>query len=345
MPRMHTWHHPFRLVMLAMLTTLILLTTWAAIAPLAQTGSNTMYNPYRLVEGWATLPDGVVWGAVIGIVPDGEGGTWVHHRSEPPIMHFDATGTVIETFGEDMFVMAHGFCRDHDGNFWAGDSGPFRDDPRTADRGYQFFKFSPNGELLLTLGQAGVSRAGRDTFIAPTACVVAPNGDILIADGHFPRPSTSQQDGDRIVRYTAEGEFVDAWGQHGSGPGEFDGPHALAFDSLGRLFVADRSNNRVQIFDADMHFVDEWRHFGRPSGVAILADDSLFVADSESSKEIFGELQNPGWKNGVRFGGASDGSLRGFIDGTDPEGLAVDQQGNVWAGLTSTPILQKWVKN
>jgi sugar lactone lactonase YvrE len=78
--------------------------------------------------------------------------------------------------------------------------------------------------------------------------------------------------------------------------------------------------------------------------VAILADDSLFVADSESSKEIFGELQNPGWKNGVRFGGASDGSLRGFIDGTDPEGLAVDQLGNVWAGLTSTPILQKWVK-
>ncbi len=335
MPRMHSRHH---VVLPGLLAAML-----ASVTPIAQTGSNTMYNPYQMLDGWATLPDGVSWGAVIGIIPDGEGGTWVHHRSEPPIMHFDSTGTVVETFGEGMFVMAHGFCRDHDGNFWAGDSGPFRDDPRTAGRGYQFFKFSPDGELLLTLGQAGVSRAGRDTFIAPTACVVAPNGDIIIADGHDPRPTTSQQDGDRIVRYTTDGEFVDAWGQQGSGPGEFDGPHALAYDSQGRLFVADRSNNRVQIFDAHMNFVDEWRHFGRPSGVAILVDDSLFVADSESGREIFGELRNPGWKNGVRFGSAKDGSLRGFIGGTDPEGLAVDELGNVWAGLTSTPTLQKWV--
>ena len=303
-----------------------------------------MHNPYRMLDGWASPPADVTWGAVIGIIPDGEGGAWIHHRSEPPIMRFDSTGTVVASFGEGMFVTAHGFCRDHDGNFWAGDSGPFRDDPRTAGRGYQFFKFSPDGELLLTLGQAGVSRAGRDTFVAPTACAVAPNGDIIIADGHVPRPATSQQDGDRIMRFTADGEFVDAWGQHGSEPGEFDGPHALAFDSQGRLFVADRSNNRVQIFDPDMQVVDEWRHFGRPSGVAILADDSLFVADSESSQVIDGQLRNPGWKNGVRFGSAVDGSLLGFIDGTDPEGLAVDELGNVWAGLTSTPMLQKWVK-
>ena len=335
---MHT-HHRHHIALLA-----TLVATIATVAPLAQTGSNTMHNPYRTLDGWATLPEGVEWGAVIGIIPDGEGGAWIHHRSEPPIIRFDATGAVVESFGEGMFVMAHGFCRDHDGNFWAGDSGPFRDDPRAAGRGYQFFKFNPDGELLLTLGRAGVSRAGRDTFIAPAACAVAPNGDIIIADGHFPRSTTSQQDGDRIMRYTTDGEFVDAWGQKGSRPGEFDGPHALAFDSRGRLFVADRSNNRVQIFDGNMNVIDEWRHFGRPSGVAILSDDRLFVADSESSKVIAGELRNPGWKNGVRFGSARDGSLLGFIDGTDPEGLAVDELGNVWAGLTSTPILQKWVK-
>ena len=97
-------------------------------------------------------------------------------------------------------------------------------------------------------------------------------------------------------------------------------------------------------FDAQMNPVDEWRHFGRPSGVAILSDDSLFVADSESNKTIAGKQRNPGWTNGVRFGSATDGSLIGFIDGTDPEGLAVDELGTVWAGLTSTPILQKWVK-
>ena len=109
---------------------------------------------------------------------------------------------------------------DNDGNLWAGDSGPFGDDPSKAGRGYQFFKFSPDGELLLTLGEAGVSKAGTGTFIAPTACAIAPNGDIFIADGHFPRPSTSQQDGDRIVRFTSSGKYVGSWGRKGSGPGD-----------------------------------------------------------------------------------------------------------------------------
>ena len=317
--------------------------------PPAQPGPNAMNNPYRMLENWGRLPEGVKWGSTIGIIPDGKGGVWIHHRSDPPIIKLDSSGKVTKTFGEGMFVQAHGFCMDQDGNLWAGDSGPFRDDPSTAGRGYQFFKFSPDGKVLLTLGKAGVSKAGRDTFIAPTACAVAPNGDIIIADGHFPRPSTSQQDGDRLVRFTKDGKYVDSWGRHGPGPGEFDGPHALAFDSQGRLFVADRSNNRIQIFDQQMQFVDDWRHFGRPSGVAITSDDTLYVSDSESGKKIAGVLRNPGWKNGIRIGSAKDGSLRAFIDGTDPEGLGADEMGNVFAGLTraprlSPPLLQKWVK-
>ncbi len=316
---------------------------------LAQSGGNAMNNPYRMVEGWGSLPDGVKWGATIGILPDGNGGAWIHHRSDPPIIKLDASGKTVKTIGEGMFVQAHGFCMDHDGNLWAGDSGPFGDDPSKAGRGYQFFKFSPEGKLLLTLGKAGVSKAGRDTFIAPTACAVAPNGDIIIADGHFPRPSTSQQDGDRLVRFTKDGKYIDSWGKKGSGAGEFDGPHALAFDSQGRLFVADRSNNRVQIFDKDMQFVDDWRHFGRPSGIAITSGDRLYVSDSESGKKIAGVLRNPGWKNGIRIGSAKDGSLTAFIDGTDPEGLGADDKGNVFGGLTrapraSPPLLQKWVK-
>ena len=317
--------------------------------PPAQPGPNAMNNPYRMLENWGALPEGVKWGSTIGIIPDGKGGVWIHHRSDPPIIKLDSSGKVTKTFGKGMFVQAHGFCLDQDGNLWAGDSGPFRDNPSTAGRGYQFFKFAPDGKVLLTLGKAGVSKAGRDTFIAPTACAVAPNGDIIIADGHFPRPSTSQQDGDRLVRFTKDGKYVDSWGRHGPGPGEFDGPHALAFDSQGRLFVADRSNNRIQIFDQQMQFVDDWRHFGRPSGVAITSDDTLYVSDSESGKKIAGVLRNPGWKNGIRIGSAKDGSLRAFIDGTDPEGLGADEMGNVFAGLTraprlSPPLLQKWVK-
>ena len=331
-----------------LLMTLVLGAFASGRAP-GQVGTNAMNNPYRMVEGWGQLPEGVLWGSSIGILPDGRGGAWLHHRSDPPIVKLDADGRTVKAFGEGMFVQAHGFCMDRDGNLWAGDSGPFGDDPSKAGRGYQFFKFSPEGKLLLTLGKAGVSKAGRDTFIAPTACAVAPNGDIFIADGHFPRPSTSQQDGDRIVRFTSDGEFIDSWGQKGSGPGEFDGPHALAVDSQGRLFVADRSNNRIQVFDSEMNFVDDWRHFGRPSGVAITADDTLYVSDSESGKRIAGAMRNPGWKNGIRIGSAKDGSLSIFIDGTDPEGLGADDLGNVFAGLTrprraDPPLLQKWTK-
>jgi len=115
------------------------------------------------------------------------------------------------------------------------------------------------------------------------------------------------------------------------------------------LFVADRSNDRVQIFDQDMNFVADWRQFGRPSGIAIISGDFLFVSDSESGKTIAGAVRNPGGENGIRIGRAGDGEVLVFIDGTDPEGLGADDLGNVFAGLTrqpraSPPLLQKWVK-
>jgi len=195
----------------------------------------------------------------------------------------------------------------------------------------------------------------------------------VIADGHWSRPTSSPQDGDRLVWYTKDGKFVKAFGKRGSQPGEFMGPHGLAFDSQGRLFVADRSNNRIQIFDKDMTFIDEWRHFGRPSALRILKDDTLIVSDSESTYTGFkpaelgavkpGEYQvdwagpyrgiprNGGWKNGIRIGSAKDGSLKYFIPDTLPEGLGADEQGNIYAGLTtgcdtsrSGGCLQKWVR-
>ncbi|MEE2636686.1 MAG: hypothetical protein VYE68_05560 [Acidobacteriota bacterium] len=333
----------------------------SVLQQLSRRPTSTMTNPYRLIENWPTLNPGMEWGAAIGLIPDGTGGTWMMFRSEPPINYINAAGEITKSFGEGMIVQAHGFCMDNDGNLWAGDSGPFGDDPSTAGRGFQIHKFSQDGEHLMSLGQAGVSAAGEDTFIGPTSCAVAPNGNIIIADGHWPRPSDAQQDGDRLVEITPDGEFVRAVGQLGLGPGEFLGPHALAFDSQGRLFVADRSNNRVQILDQDLNFVDEWRHFGRPSGITILADDTLIVADSESGAEIPGPsvapdgggaaMRNPGWQVGVRIGNARDGSLQSFIPGTRPEGMAADEAGNIFAGLTSgcdqSPsggCLQKWVK-
>ena len=129
----------------------------------------------------------------------------------------------IARFGNGMFVQAHGFCQDRDGNFWAGDSGPFADNPATKGRGFQLFKFSPDGKVLLSLGKAGVSKAGTDTFIGPTACAIAPNGDIIVADGHWPRPTDAQQDGDRLVRLKTDGTFVAQYGKMGTAPGRVHG--------------------------------------------------------------------------------------------------------------------------
>jgi sugar lactone lactonase YvrE len=320
-----------------------------------------MANPYRMIENWPTLNPGMKWGAAINFLPDNKGGAWALLRTEPPINYFDNSGKLVQSMGQGVFVQAHGMCRDRDGNVWAGDSGPFADNPATAGRGFQVFKFSPEGKVIMTLGKAGVSKAGPDTFIGPTACVALPDGDILIADGHWPRPTTAQQDGDRLVRYTRDGKFVRDYGKMGRGAGEFMGPHAMAIDSQGRIFVADRSNNRLQIFDKDLNYLDSWKHFGRPSGITILKDDTLLVADSESGIALDGPaisyegggraFRNVGWKQGVRIGSAKDGSLRQFIEGTNPEGMAGDEQGNIFAGLTggcgtskSGGCMQKWVR-
>jgi sugar lactone lactonase YvrE len=298
---------------------------------------NAMTNPYQLIPSWPHL-GGLKLGPANGIVPDGKGGVWLQHRGEPAILHFDASGNIIKRF-EVKYDAAHGLCLDPDGNFWALDSGQFY---VHTENGNRIFKYSPEGKLLMTIGQAGVAKAGRDTFMAPTACKATPDGNMIIADGHWPRPVKEMDD--RLVWYTKDGKFIKEYGRHGRKPGEFMGIHGLAFDSRGRLFVADRSNNRIQIFDKDMNIVDEWRHFGRPSNLWILKDDTLIVSDSESNHRILGPddapdgpglaVRNPGWKNGIWIGSAKDGSIKYFIEGTRPEGLAADELGNIFGGIT-----------
>src|SRR2546422_492486 len=162
----------------------------------------------------------------------------------------------------------------------------------------------------------GDIKAGADTFLQPAAWRATPDGNIVIADGHWPRPTKAPLDGDRLVWFTRDGKFLKEFGRHGRKPGEFMGPHGLAFDSIGRLFVADRSNNRIQIFDKDMNVVDEWKHFGRPSGIWILKDDTLIVSDSESNQRIGGADDapegggeadpQPGRENGHLHGNAEE---------------------------------------
>jgi len=299
--------------------------------------------------------------------------------SLPSVLKFDASGKLVASFAQGMLIFPHGMHVDRDGNIWVTDG---QDDapqpargaaappgqqsaaaaagqpsaaaaPPTAagsrsgplpgsTRGHQVFKFSPQGKLLMTLGKAG-GAAEPDYFYQPNDVLVAPNGDIFVSEGHGGANA-------RILKFTKDGKFIKSFGKKGSGPGEMEQPHALAMDSRGRLFVGDRSNNRVLIFDQDGKLLDTWPQFSRPSGIAIDANDVIYVADSESESV---SRNHDGWKRGIRVGSAKDGKVIALIPdpvekatGTSAaEGVAVDRQGNVWGAEVGPRGVKKYVRN
>jgi streptogramin lyase len=305
---------------------------------------NAAPNPYRMLENWAQLPEGRQWGAPIGVEVDHRDGKsiWVFDRcgantctgsNVAPIMKFDPSGKLVANFGAGMFNFPHGLFVDRDGNVWVTDG------RSEGGKGHTVIKFAPDGKVLMTLGKPGVAGDGPDTFNSPSDVVVAPNGDIFVADGH------GEGTNDRIVKLSKDAKFIKAWGKHGSAPGEFDVPHTIALDSAGRVFVGDRSNSRIQIFDSDGKLLAEWRQFGRPSSVFIDKNDIIYVADSQSDQK-----SNPGFKQGIRIGSAKDGKVTAFIPLLDPqlqgaEEVTADDQGNVYGGFTSKRNLKKFVKN
>ena len=175
--------------------------------------------------------------------------------------------------------------------------------------------------------------------------LVAPNGDIFVTDSH--RNGLNN----RVVKFTKDGKFIKAWGRKGSGPGELSEPHTIAMDSRGRLFVGDRENNRIQIFDQDGKYLDEWRQFGRPSGIAITADDTIYVADSESGPDT-GAHELMGIRKGIRIGSARTGEVTAFIEDMEPtardhsgaEGVGVDAHGNVYGAVVRRQMLERHVR-
>jgi DNA-binding beta-propeller fold protein YncE len=272
-----------------------------------------------------------------------------------PILEFDKSGKFLRSFGAGLFLQPHGIAVDREGNVW------ITDDQGAAGKGHQVFKFSPEGKVLLTLGKAGVAGNDPGVFNQPTDVAIAPNGDIFVADGHVevktkpggelyveagPGPNPNA----RISRFSKDGKFITSWGVKGAGPGQLDGPHGLAFDSRGRLFIADRTNSRIQVFDQNGKFLAQWKQFSRPSGIFIDAKDRLYATDSESMDDA-GYGHNPGWKRGIRVGNARDGSVTAFIPDPHPggltsgaEGVAADADGNIYAAEVGPRMLRKYAK-
>jgi streptogramin lyase len=326
---------------------------------------NDLPNPYRTVEGWAKMPAGRTWGSTSAVEIDRDGvSVWVAERcganscngsSLPSVLKFDSSGTLVKSFGAGMLIFPHGIDVDHEGNVWVTDGQdnlPRRPRGAPADAplppppakvvGHQVFKFSPDGKLLLTLGNPGGGR-GKDYFWQPNDVLVAPNGDIFVAEGHG-------GDNARVLKFSKDGRFLKEWGKLGNGTGDFDQPHALAMDSRGRLFVGDRSNDRIQIFDQEGKLLDSWKQFSRPSGIYIDRNDVIYVADSESGSV---EPGRPEWKRGLRIGSAKDGTVRYFIP--DPavnppstssaEGVAVDAKGVIYGAEVGQRALKRYIRN
>jgi sugar lactone lactonase YvrE len=346
---------------------LIGLASLLAAAPLAAQAAavrptNDLPNPYRTIEGWAKLPDGRVWGSTSAVDIDRNGtSVWVAERcganscagsSLDPVLEFDGNGNLIAHFGAGLMVAPHGIFVDRDDNIWVtdcactGGRGRGRGAPPAATpaAGHQIFEFSSQGKLLRRLGTPGGAREP-GYFFQPNDVLVAPNGDIFVAEGHSSAPGSVA----RMLKFSQDGTLIKAWGQLGAGPDDFNQPHALAMDSRGRLFVGDRANNRIKIFDQNGTLLDTWYQFSRPSGIYIDGNDDIYVADSESGSV---DTTRTDWKRGIRIGSAKDGSVRAFIP--DPaehprstsaaEGVAVDARGNIYGAEVGPKALKRYVK-
>jgi len=354
--------------------------TLLAQAPVAQVAPvNDGPNPYVTETGWAKMPAGRTWGATsaVDIDPDGVS-VWVAERcgantcwdaaaGKPSpldiVLKFDGNGNLVRSFGKGLFVFPHGIHVDRQGNVWVTDGQdnfPRRARGAAADAplppmpatviGHQVYKFSPEGKLLLTLGKPGGNRPGEpanpSSFYQPNDVITNAAGEIFVAEGHG---STHA----RISKFDRTGKFIKAWGTRGTGPGEMDQPHALAFDSRGRLVVADRSNNRLQIFDQDGNLLEHgYQQFSRLSGIWIDAQDVLYGTDSESGSVA---PTRKDWKRGIRIGSLREGpdaKITAFIP--DPaeappstsaaEGIAVDSGGRIYGAEVGPRALKRYVK-
>jgi hypothetical protein len=329
-------------------------------APMARWWEPTNDLPNIWVGQVLPIPDGRKWGSTAGVDADPTDGTvWVIDRcgsntcvgsNLDPILHYDKTGKFLGGFGKGMFAFPHGIHVDYEGNVWVTDPLPVDGRGAGGNVGQQVTKFNRKGEVLMQLGTKLVTGKGTNTFSSPSDVVVGRNGDIFVADGH------AEGTNERIMKFDRNGRYIKEWGTPGfgaCGTNQFSTVHALELDSQGRLFVGDRDNNRIQIFDQDGNFLECWYQFGRPSGIHIDGNDTIYVADSESRMDApnYGGPPSP-FKRGIRVGSARDGSVKYLIPDPKPaggssaaEGVAATDDGVIFGAEVGPRQVVRYQKN
>jgi sugar lactone lactonase YvrE len=304
---------------------------------------NDAPNPYHMVNAWAQTPR--PWGPVNAVVADSHDNIWAFDRcgadgcsasNNAPIFEIGPDGKTLKNFGAGEFASAHGLAVDKDGNVWAADF------QAKNGKGEQVIKFSPDGKVLLKLGTAGKQGTGPGEFNQPTGVAVLSTGDIVVIEGHGSKLNKSQ-----VSIYTKDGKLLRTFASHGTGDGQLTEPHAVSVDSQDRIYVADRTSNRINVYDKNGKFLHAWKQFGRPSGVFVDKNDMIYVADSQSD-----EKTNPGCKMGIRVGSVKDGKVMYYIappPGVNektppPEGITADSHGNIYAAAVQMQDIKKYVK-
>jgi DNA-binding beta-propeller fold protein YncE len=260
-----------------------------------QNGAPTMR--LRPVANWLQLPPAWNFRETPGIAVDAQQHVYVIHRGDHSIMEFDASGKFVRAFGDGLFDRAHSVRFDPEGNLWAVDDGS-----------HVVMKMDREGHVRMVLGRyrkpgdavtpahpgpRGIRDPDILLFNRPTDVAFAPNGDVYVSDGYG---------NSRVVKFSKTGRFLKTWGSKGTGKGQFDTPHSVAVDRQGRVYVADRENYRIQIFNSEGEFLQEWTHIGAPWGLYLTPDQTLYMADGYNNRllklnlegKILGTFGGPG---------------------------------------------------
>ena len=277
--------------------------------------------PNKPVPDWAQLPNGWNLGETSGVAVDQDDNVWVFNRGAHPVIEFDRNGKFLRAWNEVPVKSSHGIRVGPDGNIWAVDVA-----------GHTLFEFTPEGRVLLVIGGVGGNPGkedSRDAFNRPTGIAFAANGNYFISDGYI---------NSRVVRFGPDGLYQKQWGRKGTGDGEFNLVHDVAIDSAGRVYVADRENRRVQVFDQEGNFLAKWTDVGSPWGLSYVArENAMYMCDGYNNRIV--KLNTEGQVLGVL---GTYGKTWGKLDFV--HNIAVDSTGAIYVAEIKNWRVQKFVK-